>query len=224
MLEETYLKEFDKENELCIISFEGDKEDIYELRDYAKMINSVKGEVKSKYYRGFSKNIKNNNCEHNYGKADYEMVVNPVVEINVDEILNSMKIAPIVCHDDKDVCDIAEEEDIVNHPNHYAENGAMECIDEMILLYGEEAVMNFCLCNMHKYRYRANMKGGAVDKQKSDWYVAKYKELEEIVLRKKIAKHDKFVMDMRRLLEDGAALHLDEPEFARLYKELFPLD
>lgn len=226
MLEMTYLRD-DFENDTAVISFEGDRLDIYELRDYAKMVNLVKGEVEEEYYRGFGKS--NSDCENNYGKADYETVVNPVVKIDVDEILNSMKVDVMKASDmyddtDKDVCDIIEEEDIVNHPHHYAENGAMECIDEMILLYGEEAVMNFCLCNMHKYRYRANMKGGAVDKQKSDWYVTKYKELKDIVQSKKIAKHDKFVMDMRRLLEDGAALHLDEPEFTRLYKELFPLD
>lgn len=225
MIEETYLKEFDKENELCIISFEGDKEDIYELRDFAKLINSVKDEVRSKYYRGFSKNIsKHNNCEHNYGKADYEMVVNPAVEIDIDEILNSMKKAPIVCHDDKDVCDIDAEEDLVNHPHHYAENGAMECIDEMILLYGEEAVMNFCLCNMHKYRYRANMKGGAVDKQKSDWYVAKYKELKDIVQKRKCDRYRTFMNDMRTLVGTGASLHIEESEFVNLYKKYVPCD
>lgn len=139
-------------------------------------------------------NVDNSDCEIHYGMADEE--VNKTVDV---------------------------EEDLVNHPTHYTNSG-MECIDEMIMIFGEEAVMNFCLCNCWKYRKRALDKGGRIDLEKSDWYVAKYKDLKEIVQNKKISKHDKFVTDMRKLLADGASLHLDEPEFARLYKKLFPLD
>lgn len=69
--------------------------------------------------------------------------------------------------------------DNVNHPKHYNREGAMECIDEMLLLFGFEAVKYFCLCNIFKYRYRASDKNGLDDLKKSDWYVAKYKEIEE---------------------------------------------
>lgn len=69
--------------------------------------------------------------------------------------------------------------DNVNHPSHYNRDGAMECIDEMLLLFGFEAVKYFCLCNIFKYRYRASDKNGLDDLKKSDWYVAKYKEIEE---------------------------------------------
>lgn len=65
----------------------------------------------------------------------------------------------------------------VDHPNHYNREGAMECIDEMVLIFGREAVMYFCLCNAWKYRYRATDKNGVEDLKKSDWYMAKYKEL-----------------------------------------------
>lgn len=68
------------------------------------------------------------------------------------------------------------EEDIVNHPNHYT-NGGMECIDEMILVFGKDIVANFCLCNVWKYRYRATSKNGEEDIKKSHWYMNKYKEL-----------------------------------------------
>lgn len=67
--------------------------------------------------------------------------------------------------------------DIVNHPPHYTRENAMECIDEMILLFGTEAVMKFCLCNAWKYRYRSAAKNGEEDIAKSDWYIKKYKEL-----------------------------------------------
>jgi hypothetical protein len=67
----------------------------------------------------------------------------------------------------------------VNHPKHYNREGGMECIDEMILVFGKEAVRNFCLCNAWKYRYRAADKNGEEDLKKSDWYLNKYKELKE---------------------------------------------
>ena len=74
----------------------------------------------------------------------------------------------------------AQEEEIekVEHPKHYNRDGAMECIDEMILIFGKEAVKNFCICNSWKYRYRAADKNGEEDLKKSDWYLQKYKELD----------------------------------------------
>ena len=71
--------------------------------------------------------------------------------------------------------------DMVNHPPHYNREGAMQCIDEMIMVFGKEAVKNFCLCNAWKYRYRAADKNGEEDIKKSDWYLAKYKELDDKV-------------------------------------------
>ena len=67
--------------------------------------------------------------------------------------------------------------DNINHPKHYCRDGGMESIDEMVLVFGAEAVKNFCLCNVWKYRYRAADKNGEEDLKKSDWYMRKYKEL-----------------------------------------------
>lgn len=64
----------------------------------------------------------------------------------------------------------------VNHPAHY--QGKHECIDEMIALFGVEAVKGFCACNVYKYRYRADRKNGAEDIAKADWYMDKLIELE----------------------------------------------
>lgn len=98
-----------------------------------------------------------------------------------------------ICHaesgaDGRDKCydrikahfeDIEEDtEDIVNHPNHYT-HGGTECIDEMIMIFGKQTVMHFCLCNAWKYRYRAVYKNGDEDMKKSHWYMAKYKELRD---------------------------------------------
>ena len=69
-----------------------------------------------------------------------------------------------------------QDNDPVNHPSHYT-NGGMECIDEMILVFGKAAVMNFCLCNVWKYRKRALHKNGQEDLDKADWYMNKFKEL-----------------------------------------------
>lgn len=82
-------------------------------------------------------------------------------------------------HEDRcvEAYNIIKSLDSVDHPKHYCRDGAMECIDEMCLIFGTEAVKNFCLCNSWKYRYRAADKNGEEDLEKSDWYIHKYKEL-----------------------------------------------
>ena len=64
----------------------------------------------------------------------------------------------------------------IDHPEHY--QGAFECIDEMVALFGVEAVKAFCRCNVYKYRYHADKKGGAADIAKAEWYMRKLMELE----------------------------------------------
>lgn len=94
-------------------------------------------------------------------------------ELNrVAEFVNGMYDKPINNEDDVDM---------VNEPPHY-EHG-MECIDEMILVFGKEAVMNFCLLNCWKYRYRAPYKGDIEENmEKSRWYLNKYKELKNSII------------------------------------------
>ena len=74
-------------------------------------------------------------------------------------------------------CDMNQSEDVVNHPSHYCQDGGMECIDEMIVIFGKTAVMHFCLLNVWKYRKRAVFKNGKEDMKKADWYMKKYIEL-----------------------------------------------
>ena len=69
------------------------------------------------------------------------------------------------------------ENDSVNHPSHYCQEGSVECIDEMVAVFGKEAVMHFCLLNVWKYRKRAVFKNGEEDLKKSDWYMKKYIKL-----------------------------------------------
>ena len=72
----------------------------------------------------------------------------------------------------------------VNHPSHYNRKNGIECIEEMVLVFGVEAVKNFCLCNIWKYRYRAADKNGEEDLEKSDFYMKKYRELCEEPIEK----------------------------------------
>ena len=72
---------------------------------------------------------------------------------------------------------MSQEYDVVNKPKHYNREGGFESIDEMEMVFGTKAVMNFCLCNVWKYRYRAADKNGEEDLRKSDWYMKKYCEL-----------------------------------------------
>lgn len=88
----------------------------------------------------------------------------------VAEFINSMY--DVTC----EKVDEDEEHDAVNHPSHY-EHG-IECIDEMILLYGVMETMSFCKLNSHKYRKRAFDKGGKEDMDKSDWYMKEYAYLD----------------------------------------------
>lgn len=92
---------------------------------------------------------------------------------------NTEKIYKLLKKEYKGAENIMEnKEDVVNHPNHYT-NREIECIDEMIQVFGKQAVMDFCLCNVWKYRYRALSKNGKEDIEKSDWYMKKYLELKE---------------------------------------------
>ena len=68
-----------------------------------------------------------------------------------------------------------KESNNVNHPEHY--QGKNECIDEMVAMFGVDAVKHFCACNAYKYRFRADKKNGAEDIEKAEWYERKLIEL-----------------------------------------------
>lgn len=70
----------------------------------------------------------------------------------------------------------------VDHPEHYNMH-QKECINEMEILFGAQAVYYFCCLNAWKYRYRAGQKGDyEEDMRKADWYVQKAGELKNGVL------------------------------------------
>lgn len=97
------------------------------------------------------------------------------VNSNVDEY--EPESSSIYEHEDGQMTFVDHAEDVVNHPFHYCQDGGMECIDEMIAVFGKTAVKHFCLLNVWKYRKRALFKNETEDMKKSDWYMKKYVEL-----------------------------------------------
>ena len=46
----------------------------------------------------------------------------------------------------------------VNHPNRYSGECSLECIEVMKLVFNDEIVTWFCLCNAFKYLWRYKSK------------------------------------------------------------------
>jgi hypothetical protein len=137
----------------------------------------------------------------------------------IREYAKHMYDAPTICCDEYE--EDEQEYDAVNHPSHYTSSG-MECIDEMVLLYGEEETMSFCKLNAHKYRKRALNKGGKEDMEKSDWYLAKYRELKNFVEQQKQSDHNAFITDISQLLHNGGYLNIGESGFSNMYEKFIP--
>lgn len=49
----------------------------------------------------------------------------------------------------------------------------------MEAMFGIRAVIDFCRCNIFKYRFRADKKNGDEDIKKAEWYESKLMELNE---------------------------------------------
>lgn len=63
----------------------------------------------------------------------------------------------------------------IDHPERYTKNN-MECIQEMVEVFGIDAVISFCKCNVWKYRYRTTCDD---DLKKADWYMNKLVQLKQ---------------------------------------------
>lgn len=62
-------------------------------------------------------------------------------------------------------------DDDVNSPAHYADQGAVECIDAMESMLSREEFIGYLRGNSFKYRWRCRGKGNAVkDLRKAQWY------------------------------------------------------
>lgn len=82
----------------------------------------------------------------------------------------------------KKMAEVFTKKQLTEHPKHYNRKDAMECWDEMELIWGSEALILFCEMNAWKYRYRAAEKDSPdVDLKKSDVYMKKAYELKNRV-------------------------------------------
>ena len=63
--------------------------------------------------------------------------------------------------------------DVVNHPEHYCENGKIECIDALQDAMSPEEFKGFCKGNVMKYLWRSNKKNGTEDLKKAQWFMNK---------------------------------------------------
>ena len=73
-----------------------------------------------------------------------------------------------------DTVDKSDNTEQINHPSHYSQNGRRECIEEMRVVFGDEAVREWCILTAYKYMYRAGNKSGnseEQDKAKMAWYL-----------------------------------------------------
>lgn len=55
--------------------------------------------------------------------------------------------------------------ELIQHPSHYNAEGRKECWDEMVDVFGFEAVVTFDVLNAYKYYYRAGLKDGNPEEQ-----------------------------------------------------------
>ena len=80
-----------------------------------------------------------------------------------------------------DTVDKSDNTEQVNHPQHYSQDGRRECIEEMRVVFGDEAVREWCILTAYKYMYRAGNKSGnseEQDKAKMAWYLDYAKKME----------------------------------------------
>lgn len=83
------------------------------------------------------------------------------------------------CWDQEYIPPEEKSEENVDHPQHYG-HGQFETIEEMRIIFGDEAVRSFCILNAYKYKARAQYKGNAEeDLKKADWYLTYAKNMEE---------------------------------------------
>ena len=57
------------------------------------------------------------------------------------------------------------------NPDHYKSSTSLECIEAMEMIFGNEAVRDFCILNAFKYIWRWKNKNGAEDLNKASWYI-----------------------------------------------------
>jgi len=89
--------------------------------------------------------------------------------------------------------------DTVNHPAHYTTGCGFECIEMMEMVFGKEAVIDYCVVNAFKYIWRHKQKNGAEDIAKAEWYLKYACKLTEGGLRRHLTAIDKMTDHIAKL-------------------------
>lgn len=63
------------------------------------------------------------------------------------------------------------------NPDYYKNQTSLECIEAMEIIFGRDAVIDFCSCNAWKYIWRWKNKNGNVDLDKANWYLERAYEM-----------------------------------------------
>lgn len=72
------------------------------------------------------------------------------------------------------------QEDVVNSPSHYKDQGSIECIEAIESQLTPEEYQGYLRGNCVKYLWRWRNKGGVQDLKKSQWYLNRLIETEGI--------------------------------------------
>jgi hypothetical protein len=89
--------------------------------------------------------------------------------------------------------------DTVNHPTHYTTGCGFECIEMMEMVFGKEAVIDFCAVNAFKYIWRHKQKNGTEDIAKAEWYLKYASKLTEGGLRRHLTAINKMTDHIAKL-------------------------
>ena len=71
------------------------------------------------------------------------------------------------------------QEDVVNHPSHYADGGSIECIEAIESALTDEEYRGYLKGNIQKYVWRERNKGGTESLKKAQWYLDRLIQLDE---------------------------------------------
>ena len=89
--------------------------------------------------------------------------------------------------------------DTVNHPTHYTSGCGFECIEVMEMVFGKEAVIDYCVVNAFKYIWRHKQKNGTEDIAKAEWYLKYACKLTEGGLRRHLTAINKMTDHIEKL-------------------------
>ena len=97
--------------------------------------------------------------------------------MELEEFKNN--VPPIPKHEIKETSESIFDKAV--NPKLYTET-SLECIDTMVIIFGNYIVSQHCLATSFKYVWRCRNKNGLEDLYKSKWYLAKAVELDQDLL------------------------------------------